>query len=100
MLGYVLDDVRQVDEIIRFLLVTQGKLPTGEELMDDLDGYLAQLGCAPLPISLAHAVRASNLPGEHRDPFDRMLIAQAQMENLKMISNDRIFDTYSVQRIW
>jgi PIN domain nuclease of toxin-antitoxin system len=80
--------------------VRLGKLPTGEELVDQLDRYLAQLGCDTLPISLDHAVRAGRLPGEHRDPFDRMLIAQAQMENLNLISNDRIFDEYHVPRVW
>jgi PIN domain nuclease of toxin-antitoxin system len=77
-----------------------GKLPSGDELIADLDRYLTQLRCEALPISLDHAVRAGRLPGEHRDPFDRMLIAQAQAENLAIISNDRIFDTYHVQRIW
>ena len=77
-----------------------GKLPGGDELIADLDRYLAQLRCEALPISLDHAVRAGRLPGEHRDPFDRMLIAQAQAENMAIISNDRIFDTYRVQRIW
>lgn len=80
--------------------VRLGKLPTGEELVADLDRYLAQLGCEALPISLEHAVRAGRLPGEHRDPFDRMLIAQAQTEDLPVISNDRIFDAYHVRRIW
>lgn len=77
-----------------------GKLPSGDELIADLDGYLAQLRCEALPISLDHAVRAGRLPGEHRDPFDRMLIAQAQAENLSIISNDRIFDAYRVHRAW
>jgi PIN domain nuclease of toxin-antitoxin system len=80
--------------------VRLGKLPTGEELVADLSGYLTQLGCEALAISLEHAVRAGRLPGEHRDPFDRMLIAQAQTENLPIISNDRIFDAYGVRRIW
>jgi PIN domain nuclease of toxin-antitoxin system len=80
--------------------VRLGKLPTGEELASDLGKYLAQLGFEELPISIDHAVRAGRLPGEHRDPFDRMLIAQAQAEDLKIISNDRIFDTYNVQRVW
>ena len=80
--------------------VRLGKLSTGEELVADLDRYLNQLGCDALPISLEHAVRAGALPGEHRDPFDRMLIAQALMENLPIISNDRIFDAYHVRRIW
>ena len=80
--------------------VRLGKFPTGEELVSELDLYLAQLGFETLPISLDHAVRAGGLTGEHRDPFDRMLIAQAQIENLKIISNDRIFDDYRVPRIW
>ena len=80
--------------------VRLGKLPTGADLVDELERYLAQLGCDAMPISLDHAVRAGSLPGEHRDPFDRMLIAQAQMENLRIVSNDRIFDAYHVERVW
>ncbi len=80
--------------------VRLGKLTTGEELVSDLGRYLDQLGFEALPISLAHAVRAGRLPGEHRDPFDRMLISQAQAETLPVISNDRIFDEYRVERIW
>ena len=80
--------------------VRLGKLPTGDELIADLDRYLAQMRCEALPVSIDHAVRAGRLSGEHRDPFDRMLIAQAQAENLAIISSDRIFDTYHVQRIW
>ncbi len=80
--------------------VRLGKLPTGEELVSDLGRYLDQLGFEALPISLAHAVRAGRLPGDHRDPFDRMLISQAQAESLPIISNDRIFDEYRVERIW
>lgn len=80
--------------------VRLGKLPTGEELISKLDQFLAQLGFEGLPISLAHAARAGMLTGEHRDPFDRMLIAQAQSEDLSIISNDRIFDVYHVRRVW
>ena len=80
--------------------VRLGKLPTGEELISEFSFYLAQLGVDPLPISIEHALRAGRLPGEHRDPFDRMLIAQAQAEDIPILSNDRIFDEYHVQRIW
>ncbi|HYM76154.1 MAG TPA: type II toxin-antitoxin system VapC family toxin [Candidatus Dormibacteraeota bacterium] len=80
--------------------VRLGKLPTGAQFIGDLDRYLARMGFESLPISLSHAVRAGTLAGNHRDPFDRMLISQAQSENLPIISNDRIFDTYHVQRIW
>jgi PIN domain nuclease of toxin-antitoxin system len=80
--------------------VRLGKLPTGEILIADLHPYLARLGFEEMPISLAHASRAGSLAGDHRDPFDRMLIAQAQSENLPIISGDRVFDIYHVQRIW
>jgi len=80
--------------------VRLGKLPTGEELISNLDYYLRHLGLDALPISIEHAVRAGGLAGEHRDPFDRMLIAQAQTEGLPVISNDRIFDLYGVKRVW
>jgi len=80
--------------------VRLGKLPSGEGLVDQLNRYLAELGCETLPISFDHAVRAGKLPGEHCDPFDRMLIAQARAEDLFIVSNDRIFDAYTVSRIW
>ena len=80
--------------------VRLGKLPTGETLISDFEAYLQELGFDSLPISLQHAVRAGRLPGEDRDPFDRMLISQAQAENLPIVSNDRIFDVYHVPRIW
>ena len=44
--------------------------------------------------------RLGKLPGAHRDPFDRMLIAQSQAENLPLVSNDAVFDTYGIVRIW
>jgi len=69
-------------------------------LINHFEYYLTQLGFDELSISLSHAVRAGSLRGEHRDPFDRMLIAQAQSENLPIVSNDRIFDAYHLQRIW
>lgn len=80
--------------------VRLGKLPTGEELIGDFDRYLARLGFEGLSISLQHAVRAGRLPGDHRDPFDRMIIAQAEAEDLAIISNDRIFDAYHIRRVW
>jgi PIN domain nuclease of toxin-antitoxin system len=54
----------------------------------------------PLPITLDHGQRAGSLPGHHRDPFDRMLIAQAQAQNLVLVSNETLFDAYGVQRLW
>jgi len=53
-----------------------------------------------LTITVEHAQRAGQLAGAHRDPFDRMLIAQSQAENLAIVSNEEIFDGYGVRRIW
>ncbi len=48
----------------------------------------------------SHAQRAGRLPGDHRDPFDRMLIAQAQLEDVPIVTNEAVFDAYRVNRIW
>jgi PIN domain nuclease of toxin-antitoxin system len=53
-----------------------------------------------LPITVSHAERAGRLPGNHWDPFDRLLIAQAQAEGLPLVSNEALFDCYGVTRIW
>ena len=57
-------------------------------------------GFAALDITIGHALRAGSLPGPHKDPFDRMLIAQAQAENLLLVSNESVFDRYGVVRLW
>ncbi|MFV0257398.1 MAG: type II toxin-antitoxin system VapC family toxin [Acidimicrobiales bacterium] len=64
---------------------------------DGLPDALASGGFIPLGISVEHAERAPGLPVHHRDPFDRMLIAQAQLEALTLISTDRSFDAYEVE---
>lgn len=52
-----------------------------------------------LPISIRHARRASLMSGEHREPFDRMLIAQSLMDELTLISNERLPDDFGVERL-
>ena len=53
-----------------------------------------------LPIQIAHALAVYGLPDHHADPFDRMLVAQAQVENLPIITDDRFITSYDVQAIW
>ncbi len=53
-----------------------------------------------LPISIAQAAQIVNLPFHHRDPFDRLIIAQALVEGLPVVSSDSMFDRYNVERIW
>jgi PIN domain nuclease of toxin-antitoxin system len=63
---------------------------------DDLGPVLAAASFSPLPISLEHASLAGSLPPHHRDPFDRMLIAQAQLESLTIVTRDARFARYGV----
>jgi PIN domain nuclease of toxin-antitoxin system len=77
-----------------------GKLPGALEVAADLSGCLRSQQFTPLDITVDHAQRAGSLPGAHRDPFDRMLIAQSQAENLPLVSNDEVFDAFGVVRIW
>ena len=77
-----------------------GKLPQPVLFSAELPKRLEMLGFYPLAVTLEHAQRAGQLPGPLRDPFDRMLIAQAQAENLPLISNEQAFDAYGIRRIW
>ncbi len=80
--------------------VRLGKLEAGADITGDFTGYLANERFEGLPISVEHGIRAGSLPGTHKDPFDRMLIAQAQAESLTIVSNETIFDHYGVRRVW
>jgi PIN domain nuclease of toxin-antitoxin system len=80
--------------------VRLGKLPSGAVLAADFTGYIEREHFQLLAISVEHALRAGLLPGSHRDPFDRMLIAQAQAENLPILSKEAVFDAYGLRRIW
>lgn len=77
-----------------------GRLPAALDLLSDFEGALAKDGFRALSITAQHGLRAGFLPGPHKDPFDRMLIAQAQAENLAVVSNDPVFDGYGVRRVW
>lgn len=78
---------------------TSGKLDA-HAMLTDFAGLLLQRGFRRLAISTDHALRAGQLPLHHRDPFDRMLVAQAQALNWRIVSADAIFDRYGVQRVW
>ncbi len=80
--------------------VRLGKLPTGVDLASDFSGQIQLEGFELLPISAEHGIRAGLLPGPHKDPFDRMLIAQSQAENVPIISNEAVFESYGVRRVW
>ena len=77
-----------------------GRLPEGEVVAIDVPGCIASQGFGELPISVADGERAGRLPGPHRDPFDRMLMAQALTHDLVIVSIDAVFDRYGVYRLW
>lgn len=77
-----------------------GKLPGAEAVADDIAGCVTSQDFDSLDITLLHAQRAGRLPGSHRDPFDRMLAAQAQIEDLPIVTSDAVFDDFGVTRIW
>ena len=80
--------------------VRLGRLPGAVDLAADFSSQMAREGFVLLDISAEHGIRAGMLPGPHKDPFDRMLIAQAQAENVPIISNDTQLDGYGVRRVW
>ena len=66
----------------------------------DYDGFCRKAGFIHLPILPAHLERIKALPDIHRDPFDRLLIAQAQEEGFTIVTRDRIIPQYPIQTIW
>jgi PIN domain nuclease of toxin-antitoxin system len=74
------------------------------ELPQSLDRFVAEQMAAnaiePLPIELRHAGAVARLPSHHRDPFDRLLAAQALIEDLAIVSADPVFAKYKVKRVW
>ena len=77
-----------------------GKLSEAEAVALDVTGSIASQGFDELAITVEDAERAGRLPDTHRDPFDRMLIAQALAHNLTVVSVDAVFDGYGVSRLW
>ena len=80
--------------------VRLGRLPAASDITRNFQEYLSQSGFESLPVSAEHGIRAGLLPGPQRDPFDRMLIAQAQAEDLTIVSNELAFDNYGIRRAW
>lgn len=77
-----------------------GRLPEAEEAARNLPTLLRRARFESLPISLEHALAAGMLEGHHRDPFDRMLIAQAALEHMPVVTRDQEFKKHRVRVIW
>jgi PIN domain nuclease of toxin-antitoxin system len=78
----------------------QGKLPELQQAIGDLPGLLQADGFQPLPIALAHGLRAGAYHKPHRDPFDRMLAAQAELERLVLLTADPQLSTFPCHTLW
>ena len=77
-----------------------GRLPEATDLTLDVAGAIARQGFEALPITVADAELAGRLPGAHRDPLDRMLVAQAIGRHLALVSKDAALDQFAIQRLW
>lgn len=77
-----------------------GKLAGAEKVLPGIARAIADQGFGNLPISVDDGARAGALPGHHRDPFDRILVAQALARNIVLVSNEALFDRYAVRRLW
>ncbi len=73
-------------------------LPARPDLF--IAGQMSENAIAPMPIEARHALSVFGLPTHHRDPFDRLLVAQAQMEQMPIITSDPLIRQYKVKTIW
>ena len=77
-----------------------GKLEDGAAILTDFENSLATGGYRMLETSINHTIQSGSLPRYHKDPFDRLLAAQALGLRIPIVSQDRVFDLYGVKRIW
>lgn len=77
-----------------------GRLPFDTEMVEQLPTTFAEQGWLPLPLSIRHAERAGTYSQAHRDPFDRMLAAQAEVEGLSLISCDKELKNFPIKVFW
>lgn len=77
-----------------------GKLRLSLPVEQFIPEQLAANGFSLLGVDFRHVVRVESLPWHHRDPFDRLLVAQAQTEKLAIVSDDKVLSDYGVRRIW
>ena len=77
-----------------------GKLAGVDLLARDVAKWVARAGFVDLPITIKHAQRAGGFPQRHRDPFDRMLAAQSELEGFPLITSDKAFGPFGARVVW
>lgn len=80
--------------------ISLGKLSLGQPFETLMPAQLALNNIELLNITLDHTAKVITLPFHHRDPFDRLLVAQALVENIPLVGVDTVFDAYRVRRLW
>ena len=80
--------------------ISLGKLHLGKPFGELIPAQLFQNRIGIMHITIEHTAAVIEMPFHHRDPFDRLIIAQAQVEKLPVVSADSAFDAYEIQRIW
>lgn len=80
--------------------ISIGKLTLHQPYEDFIDACLNKYGFTILPIDPKHTDRLIGLPFHHKDPFDRLLVVQAMVESIPIISNDTALDAYGITRLW
>jgi PIN domain nuclease of toxin-antitoxin system len=93
----VLSAVSALEIVIKASL---GKLELSEPAAEFVSSQMAVLSMTSLPVYLTHALRVGLLPHHHRDPFDRLLVAQSQIERLPLMTADPEIAAYDVELIW
>ena len=80
--------------------VRLGKWPEAAILVETFAQTMDRYALEPLPVTMAHAHLAGSMAGRHRDPFDRMLAAQAQIENVPLVTADPVFRAFGTRVLW
>lgn len=80
--------------------ISLGKYTLAEDFAEFMESQIRENDFTVLPITVEHAAVIAKLPFHHRDPFDRLLIAQAMTENVPVLSADEVLDLYPVTRMW
>jgi PIN domain nuclease of toxin-antitoxin system len=96
--NYVFVSAASVCEIAIKLTINKLSLPS--DLDQELFATLAGTGFSALPVTLEHAYAVRYLPWHHRDPFDRLLVAQSQIEGMTLVTNDAALRRYDVKTLW
>lgn len=97
------DALRCVSSVTAFEIANKfriGKLDFAREIVENFDAILDDAGFQRLDITPSHALLAGQMPGNHKDPFDRLLAAQSKLESLTLVTADQAFVGFDVKRLW